>query len=263
MNREAVMHLTRALILPGISPEDSGSNEWNTHGKFSPIDIGELLKEQAEEVQWVLEGYLAPGVFTLLAGPPKLGKTTFAYDAVVAVASGKPFLGRQVAKKNVLILSVEEHRRDIATRLRLICGEDLSGRIKIHANPLPCDEETLWVILTFIQLYDIGFVLVDTLPAWWGVEDENDASSVIKVGTPLLKIIRSSGAAWLCLAHTRKGGGEHGDEVRGSTALAAMVDIGLSMKRVPGNDNKRSLHAFSRYPDTPKLCYWSVMKAGI
>jgi RecA-family ATPase len=50
--------------------------------------------------------------------PPKLGKTTLAYDAIVAAATGKSFLGREVIKKKVLLLGLEEHRRDIVARLR-------------------------------------------------------------------------------------------------------------------------------------------------
>ena len=43
----------------------------------------------------LLEGYLAEGGWTLLAGPPKLGKTTLAYDAIVAIATGKAILRKR------------------------------------------------------------------------------------------------------------------------------------------------------------------------
>jgi hypothetical protein len=252
IHRTSVFHMTPSIILPDISAKVLVPDESYEHKGFCPIDVGALLEEEEEDIQWLLEGYLAPGAWTLLAGFPKVGKTTLAYDAVVAVALGKPFLGREVMKHKVLILCVEEHRRDVAARLRHISVEDLSGTIKVQSMPLPYDKQTLREILFYIQEQEIGFVLVDTLPAWWGVQDENDASSVLKAGKPLLNIIRCSGAAWLCLAHTRKGSGEHGEEVRGSSALTGMVDIGLSMKRVSGNENRRKLEAFSRYQDTPK-----------
>ena len=104
---------------------------------FAPVDIGDLYEEEEEDVPWILEGYLAEGGWTLLAGPPKLGKTTLAYDAIVAVATGKPFLGRGVMKKKVLLLGLEEHRRDIIARLRHCGGKEILGAVKVMLAPLP------------------------------------------------------------------------------------------------------------------------------
>jgi predicted ATP-dependent serine protease len=246
-------------IPPDITPKDGDLDE--SHSKpvlvpdkpvFAPVDIGDLYEEEEEDVPWILEGYLLEGGWTLLAGPPKLGKTTLAYDAIVAVATGRPFLGREVIKKKVLLLGLEEHRRDIVARLRQRGGEEILGMVKLEFPPLPYAPPLLHAMQNYIVQEEIGLVVVDTLHAWWQIQDENDASQVNLKGHFLLRVIRSTNAAWLSLVHTRKRGGSGGEEIRGSSALAGLVDIAISMKGTTGGSHQRSLETISRYSDTPK-----------
>jgi len=239
-------------ILPAPSPTSGVMDESNSFTVFHPRDIGELYEEVQEEVPWLIEGYLAPGIFTLLVGPPKLGKTTFAYEVIASVAGGTSFLGREVQRRKVLLLGLEEHQRDIIARVRASSESDLGHQVKVEFAPLPYSEKVFQEIFLYIKQEDIGLVVVDTLPAWWNIEDENDAGKLLKACKPLLGLIRESGAAWLCLAHTRKGGGSGGDEIRGSTALAGLVDIAISMKR-NGKETRRVLESISRYPQTPRV----------
>src|SRR5437773_2730901 len=50
--------------------------------------------------------------------------------------------------------------------------------------------------------------------------------------------------------HQRKGGGEDGEGVRGSGAIAGTADIVLELERVQ-QPRERALLALSRYPSTP------------
>lgn len=238
-------------IRPRSIPSTGGSDGSNSRSMFNPTDIAELFDEVEGAIPWVLEGYLLEGGLTLLAGPPKLGKTTFAYHALVSIALGKPFIGRETSEESVLLLGVEEHRRDIVQRLKDCSEQDLSGRVKIAFGPLPFDENILREIVAYIEREGIGLVVIDTLPAWWKLQDESSASEVIQKGMPLVEAIRETDAAWLGLVHSRKGGGEHGEEIRGSSALLGLVDIAISMKRTDGKKCQRKLETVSRYADTP------------
>jgi hypothetical protein len=222
-------------------------------GRFvTPVDIGTLLSEPDEVIPWVLEGYLAEGRLTLLAGPPKLGKTTLAYDAVTHIAAGEPFLGRAVSQGKVLVLGLEEHRSDIIARFRDDNSEGLEGLIKVQFPPFPYDTTVLRELETYIKREGIRLVLLDTLHAWWNLHDENDAAEVLRKGMPLVQCIHSTSAAWLSIVHTRKGSGVHGEEIRGSSALLGMVDISISMKRTQGAKEDRILEAVTRYRETPQ-----------
>src|SRR4029077_11922322 len=210
-------------IPPRSGPKKGGTDISNPAG-FNPVDIGVLLEAPEEVVPWVIEDYLAEGSLTLLAGSPKLGKSTLAYDAIISVATGQPFLSREVTKGTVLLLGLEEHRRDIVARFRGSKEKDLPGRVKLLFAPLPYTEPLLQAIERFIAREGVVLVVVDTIHAWWGLSDENDAAEVLRKVLPLLNTIRRTKAAWLGLAHTRKGGGEHGQEIRGSSALLGLVD---------------------------------------
>lgn len=219
---------------------------------FQPRDVQELFLESTEEVPWICKGFLARGGLTLLAGSPKIGKTTLAYQMIERVAMGDEFLGDDAIQANVLLLGLEEHRRDIIGRLRSRSGEAIKGRIKVVFGPLPYSPAINQEMADYITAEEIGLVVIDTIPAWWNLSDENDASEVIRKGYPLVNIIRRTQAAWLGLVHTRKSGGEHGEDIRGSSALLGLVDIAISMKRTKGGGNQRVLEAVSRYTDTPK-----------
>lgn len=225
--------------------------ESNPASAFRPIDVGTMLEDTEEEIAWIVDGYLAPGSCTLLAGPPKVGKTTLTYNAIVNVALGRPWLGRVVRASKVLVLALEEHKRDVVQRFWATENDALAGKIKIVSGSLPFNKDVLQEIVTYIQKENIGLVLVDTLHSWWGLDDENSAAEVLKAGGLLNNAIRQTPAAWLCNAHTRKSGGDYGSEIRGSSALLGLVDVALSLKRTDTAGTQRILEAVSRYADTP------------
>jgi hypothetical protein len=152
----------------------------------------------------------------------------------------------------VLVLGLEEHRSDVIGRFRDYNGYNLEGLVKVQFPPFPYDATVLRELETYIKREGIRVVLLDTLHAWWGVNDENDAAEVLRKGMPLVHLIRSSDAAWLSIVHTRKASGTHGDEIRGSSALLGMVDICISMKRTQGAKGQRVLETVTRYRDTPR-----------
>ena len=239
-------------IRPGPTPHKGYRDESNPRSAFQPQDVGESFQESTEPIPWICKGYLFRGGMTLKAGSPKIGKTTWAYQLIEQVALGGIFLGDETTQAKVLLLGLEEHKRDIIARLQNRSGEELKGRVKVVFGPLPFSAEIHHEMADFIAREEIGLVVIDTIPAWWNLSDENDASEVKRKGYPLLNIIRQTNAAWLGLVHTRKSGGEHGEDIRGSSALLGLVDIAISMKRTQGGGNQRVLETVSRYTDTPK-----------
>lgn len=242
---------TSNAIHPSGPPHTRSLDESNSMVVFRPVDVEELFAQTTELVPWVVKGFLAKGILTLLAGPPKVGKTTLAYELIEAVALGRLLLGQEISDTKVLVLGLEEHKRDIIARLRTTSEEALKGRVKVVFGPLPFSEAVHKEMAAYIDYEEIGLVVVDTIHAWWGLTDENDASEVLRKGMPLINTIRQTNAAWLGLVHTRKSGGGHGQEIRGSSALVGLVDIALSMKRTESGGNQRLLEAVSRYVDTP------------
>ncbi len=101
--------------------------------------------------------------------------------------------------------------------------------------------------------HGLGVLVVDTWNAWasLGGEDENQAGAVLNAVTPLGEAA-APGLAVLLIAHQRKGGGEHGEAIRGSSALAGAVDVVVELERLKGEHRSaRIVRSVSRFPSTP------------
>ena len=252
------------LIADPKAEEQNSIHAYSPHppheSHFHPIAAPELLAEPPEEVDWVLDEYLPAGGLALLAGKPKEGKTTLSYELAVSVAQGSTFLGRQTRKGAVLILALEEHGRDVNLRLRHLGASALDG-LFVHAGPLHPSPTVLADITSFAQSHGVVLIVLDTLSAFWRIENENDAAEMTRVVKPLLQLARDSGSCVLLIHHARKSEGSHGDEIRGSGALFAVVDVALIMKRHE-IQTQRLLQAQSRYPETPSELILELRESG-
>jgi len=238
---------------PPVSEAENAIHAYKTdpphESNFRPIAVLHLLAEPPEEVDWVMDEYLPCEGLVLLAGKPKEGKTTLAYELAVKVALGLPFLGRNTQQSSVLILALEEHAREVKMRLRNLGATELAT-VYVHVGPLEPTATVMNTIKTFTKDHEVKLILMDTLSAFWRIENENDAAEMTKVVKPLLQLARESGACVLLIHHARKSEGQYGDEIRGSGALFAAVDVALVMKRHEVQ-TQRLLQAQSRYPETP------------
>jgi hypothetical protein len=214
---------------------EAGKNGIAESSTFEPVLVKDLAP--GKSVDWVVKGYAPGGGLTVVAGPPKAGKTTYvAGMAVQAAASGIP----------VLWLDLEQH----ATRTR-----DLFARLDAIELPIFAHSSASRVpmnaIARCVTEHEIGLVIIDSLSRFWTVEDENDAAQVTTAMGELLAFARSANVAVIVIHHTRKSGGSDGSDIRGSGAIAASVDVAVSFQRY-GDGPARLLEAISRYDETPR-----------
>lgn len=237
----------------GLLP-DAAALQRDTSEDVAPLPVvtaASLLETEEVDsaVEWTLYQLIACGALIGLIAKPKVGKTTLIYELAVKIAHGAPFLGRATRKCGVLILALEEHRRDVSRRLRTLGAENLEN-MHLTIGPLDADEATFAQLKRTIEERSIGLIIIDTLNSFWGVSDENNASEVTAAIKPLLNLARSTNAAIIAIHHSRKSEGEHGDEIRGSNALFSLFDAALLLKRHDA-ENQRKLTVISRWPETP------------
>jgi RecA-family ATPase len=85
------------------------------------IDAETLLGMDFPPLEYVIPGYVVEGL-SVLAGKPKLGKSWWAYDASIAVATGGLAMGSvQCEQGDVLYLALEDNRRRVKDRLLTLC----------------------------------------------------------------------------------------------------------------------------------------------
>src|SRR5262245_2967686 len=232
-------------------PDSSLKNGSREARNFQPVTAEQLLAERPDPLIWTWDLYLPEGSLALVAAFMKIGKSTFTYALALAVARGEPFLNSATKQGGVLILAVEEHRRDAKLRLGEF-GLLASDPIHLHVGPLDNTPATLAAVRTYIVQHGIVLVLLDTLSRFWGVEAENDNAAVDRAVAPLLQLARDTGVTVLLVHHERKAGGEEGRSIRGGSALFGLVDQALILERRPGgNTSQRILRAIGRYSETP------------
>ena len=215
---------------------------------FQPVRADILATSEPENTSWSWEGYAPQGGVTLFCAPPKTGKTTIAYHLASATSEGKPFLGQATTKSPVLVLAVEERRQDAANRVRAL---GLGENVYLHTGPLRAD--SIPTIAAFVVEKLIGLIIVDTLPRFWLLDNENDASAVNLAMAGIMALARDTNAALLLLYHLRKSpGGIDGEEIRGSGDIFSQVDIALIMRRRRDQSTQRTIKSFSRYDATPE-----------
>ena len=85
------------------------------------INAETLLGMDFAPLEYVIPGYVVEGL-TVLAGKPKLGKSWWAYDASIAVATGGKAMGSVACEQgDVLYLALEDNRRRVKDRLLTLC----------------------------------------------------------------------------------------------------------------------------------------------
>jgi hypothetical protein len=214
------------------------------------VSAAELRASTPAEPDWVLGGYLAPRALTLLGAKPKAGKSTLAVAITEAVSSGADsFLGRSVSGAPVVYVS-EETADTLAHKLPKTDAVRVLTRDAMWPKP-PWHE---LVAGSVDEAKRIGAVLmvVDTFAYWASLpkEAEKDAGAAQSAMQPLIDAARDGLAVFVPL-HQRKGGGEDGEGIRGSGAIAGTADVVLELERVSASPRQRALLALSRYPSTP------------
>lgn len=129
------------------------------------IDAADLLALQLPPLQWIVPGVFPEGT-TVLAAPPKVGKSCLIYQAAVECAVGGTLLGRQVAPGSVLYLALEDGRRRGQDRLlAALHGRTMPrGRLEVRWDASNIGEGLEDEIAGWLHLHsDAALVAIDTL----------------------------------------------------------------------------------------------------
>jgi predicted ATP-dependent serine protease len=241
---------------PKSVPSSKGMDDGRNESELPIAPLSLALANVPREPPWTWDGYLAPGAITLLAGRPKVGKSTLVFGLFEAILTGRTFLERTTRAQGVLLLS-EEREGTLAEKARRFGLEgNLHLLMRHQVNGMKW-AEVMAAATAYCLAHELGVLAIDTWDKWTGIKGdaENSAGSVIEALDP---IVRAAGAG-LCVpvvAHQRKSLGDFGEAVRGSNALTGGVDIVVELERprsdVLAGDGVRILNAVSRFAATPE-----------
>jgi hypothetical protein len=210
------------------------------HG-YSLVPLGELMARPDAPVDYLLEGRLVKGTVSAVVAKPKVGKSTYARNLSLAVATGEPFLGCAVTQGEVIYLALEERSEDIKADFSAM-GATGNEPIKVHAASAPGDAIPLLVQL--VRERRPVLVVIDPLFRLARIRDEKAYAETYNALGPLIDLARENGTHILVTHHAGKG--EKSDAIDaplGSTALGGIVSTLLVLKR---GERYRTLQSVQR-----------------
>ncbi len=239
---EAVLEAFEAAQAAGVdTPDLKGGPRFRR--------ASDLLEIAAERPDWLVEGLLARGCVTYLAGKVKAGKTTLTAILASAVLSGGSFLDYPAARSGVVYLTEERPAtfRAVLERTGILQAENFHFLL-YHERGQGDWSQLVQAAATYALEVGAGLLVIDTVSHWATVDDENDSAQALAAMRPLHEAA-ATGLAVLVVAHGRKGGGEIGDDARGSSAYGGAADILLSLRRMTAKDHesRRELEVISRF----------------
>lgn len=206
-----------------------------------PLPVVRLSKIEAAPAarRWLVEGLWSEEAVGFIGGTPKSGKTWLALEIAVAVASGRPCLGRYPVSNPgpVLLFAAEDAPPAVRTRgaglatARGIDFERLAVGL-IHQPVLRLDvvEDREALAITIAQIQPRLLVLDPLVRLHRG--DENSSAEISDLLGFLRALQREHHLAILLVHHIRKSGASQpGQALRGSGDLHAWGDSNLYLLR--------------------------------
>jgi hypothetical protein len=217
-------------------------------------------------LQWLWQGYLAPGNITLLTSQWKSGKTTLVAALLQHMKAGGALAGLPVRPGNAILLSEEDpalwfergRRFDYANHIWWLCrpfrGKPSSRQF----------DELLHELLALHAQTPQHLLVIDALASFLPPGCENNADAIVNF-LAALQMLTAAGLAVLILHHPRKQRTGEGRAARGSGALSGAVDILMEMhwvSRPSSTDRRRRLKSWSRHQHTPPRLIIELNEAG-
>ena len=233
------------------------------------VNASELQKMEFPPVRFLCDGVLTEGC-SVLAGKPKMGKSWWALDLALGIASGSPVMGRDCIQGNVLYCALEDNNRRLQSRIDMISN--------VIEWPSALDTVTEWgkgeeAIKQFHwwgkKVPNPRLIVVDTLKKIKqppkGGKGENYADDYDAVGI-IQAFSKKTGISILLITHTRKAEADDPfDMVTGTLGVTGSADNILVMLRersgaITLHGRGRDMEEYSHAVKFDKSqCRWNIV----
>ena len=210
------------------------------------------LRIRCEELggrEWLVDGLFPARSLGIVVGASGLGKSPLLYQLSLCVASGRPFLGRDVRQGRVLYL---DHENGVGQVHEIL--DSLSQHVHLDALP---NDLLLWNLndaaedfgkkehgtIDMIRELEPALVVIDSLGSWMPqMEEKNSNTSLAYRG--LRKVMSDCGTSVIAVHHLKKPSMESGTnrgsleeescrpwfhQARGASALITGSDVRIGV----------------------------------
>ncbi len=224
--------------------------------RLSTISAAELQAKDLPPLRFVVEGLIPQGQ-TLIASPPKYGKSWMMLDLGIAVATGDLFLGFRTQKSTVLYLALEDSERRLRERMgRLLNGAPAPEGFYLATAAGTTDNGLLDELEGFVREHpDTDLVIIDTLQKVRGRCRDNSYQADYREMATLKRFADEHNLALVLIHHTRKmdDSSDVFARISGTTAITGATDTSIVLSRENRNSDTTVLSATGRDIESMEL----------
>lgn len=208
----------------------------------------EYMELGGEPIEYLIDELLPKGSFTLVSGPPKVGKSFLTILMAISLATGREFMGRKVAApQKVLFVEEEDVAQLVVQRLKQLCkGLNLTKEEKATLkdnlffwprNGLLISVKTDGLLVCElnddIKKINADVVIVDVLALIHDGDENNVRDMTVVLKTLVAYQDANEGLTMVILHHTNKQASAKGTmtSIRGSSAISGRTDNALFLNK--------------------------------
>ena len=176
--------------------------------KLTAISAFDLQNKEFEERYYAVQNMIPEGE-TVIAAPPKTGKSWLMLDMCLKVAEGKPFLGFDTKQSDTLYLALEDGDSFEQERLNIVTGGAQAPKNFhfVFSNVMPMNEGFLLQLEELLKAFpNIKVVVIDTLQfvKYRQGKSESAYECDYRTGRDLKEFAEKNHLAIVVVTHTTK-----------------------------------------------------------
>lgn len=217
---------------------------------LAAISAAELQQLYLPPVRFLVRN-LIPAGLTILASPPKFGKSWAALDLCISVAGGNSFIGFGTNKSGCLYLALEDGLNRLKRRmLKLLDGRPAPNNLRFLTDAPNLDNGLIEQLQLFVDRYhDTGLIVIDTLQKIRGTIKDNNIYAVDYQDIGALKAFADANSIALVLVHhlnKRRMDGDPFNAISGTSGITGAADTMLVFSRDKRDDEQTKLSVTGR-----------------
>lgn len=212
-----------------------------------------LCARDVRAPKFIVDGLITTGI-TILASPPKFGKSWMSLDMCLSVATGTEFMGMKTTKTGVLYLALEDGDYRLKERgLKVTGGRQIPENLFLVKKAPILEEGLLKDLQKIIGEHDtrIGLIVIDTLQKIRGTAKKNEGVygyDYRELGD-LHQFALDQDIAVILVHHLNKGKDDGTDNVariNGSTGVSGAADTIITLTRTRRTDSETRMEITGR-----------------
>lgn len=218
---------------------------------LSTISAPGLQDKEIPEQRYIVVDMLPEGL-SLLASPPKYGKSWLVLDLCLSVAAGRQFLNHKTVKSGCLYLALEDSERRLKNRMNSILkGARAPEQFDFATSALDIGEGLMEQLENYVQGHTgTGLIVIDTLQKVRAASSGRESAysaDYREIG--ILKRFADKHNLCILLVHHLRKMGDDSDpfnRISGTNGIMGSADSIFVMSRAKRNDTRTTLSITGR-----------------